>query len=58
MGSEGSKGAKVETYRLVASNGRHIRLATKVTLADGRVVKFMERMPKRAAIAQALAVSL
>lgn len=43
----------VSTYRLTASNGRHIRIATMVTLADGRVVRFMEKMSKREAIRQA-----
>lgn len=45
--------AKVETYRLTAANGRHIRLATQVVLANGEVVRFTERMPKRQALAQA-----
>lgn len=45
--------AKVETIRLMASNGRPIRLVTKVTLGDGRVVTFTERMSNRAALAQA-----
>lgn len=41
------------TYKLYASNGRYIRQATKVTLADGRVVKFLDKMPKGQAIRQA-----
>lgn len=45
--------ATVQTYRLQASNGRHIRIATKVVFADGFVVRFIERMPKGAAIRQA-----
>lgn len=44
---------KVETVKLVAVNGRAIRLATRVVLEDGRMVTFMERMSKRAAIEQA-----
>jgi hypothetical protein len=45
---------KVETVRLACGcTGRHIRIATKVTLEDGRQVTFMERMPKGKAIAQA-----
>lgn len=42
----------VETVKLAAANGRPIRLTTKVTI-DGRAVTFMERLSKRAAIAQA-----
>jgi hypothetical protein len=41
----------VFTYDLKASNGRHIRMATGVRFADGHTIRFMERMPKRAAIA-------
>ena len=44
------------TYRLAARNGRHIRMATKVTYADGREVRFMEKMGKREAIRQAEAL--
>lgn len=40
-------------YKLYATNGRLIRTATKVVWPDGYEVKFMERMPKRSAIAQA-----
>lgn len=43
----------VSTYQLVASNGRPIRKATKVTFADGREVRFTERMSKREALRQA-----
>lgn len=42
----------VSTYRLIASNGRHIRMATQVACPDGTVVRFMERMSKREAIRQ------
>lgn len=45
---------KVETYKLFASHGRYIRLATQVTLRNGRVVKFLDKMPKGQAIKQAL----
>lgn len=45
--------ATVSTFRLTARNGRHIRIATKVTFEDGTEVKFMERMPKGEAIRQA-----
>lgn len=45
--------AKVETVKMFASNGRYIRKVTRVTLENGRVVTFMELMPKRAAIEQA-----
>jgi hypothetical protein len=41
---------KVETYDLTAPNGRHIRKATQVRLPDGRVVRFIERVPRREAI--------
>lgn len=44
----------VEIYKLTASNGRHIRTATKVTFEDGITVRFMERMSKREAIRQAI----
>lgn len=45
--------ARVETYNLRASNGSHIRKATKVVFSDGTEVKFIERMSKREAIRQA-----
>ena len=43
----------VETYQLVAGNGRPIRKATRVRFADGRVVSFIERLSKREAVRQA-----
>jgi hypothetical protein len=46
-------GTKVETYNLTARNGCHIRMATKVVFADGREVKFLDRMGKAEAIRQA-----
>lgn len=42
----------VTTYSLTASNGKHIRTATRVTYR-GQTVEFMERMSKREAIRQA-----
>ena len=44
---------KVELYRMVAGNGNHIRMATKVTFEDGYVVRFMDRLPKYIAVEQA-----
>lgn len=46
--------AKIETYNLLAQTGNHVRKATKVIFTDGFVVKFTERMSKRAALAQAV----
>lgn len=43
----------VTTYSLKASNGRHIRRATKVIFADGRTVEFTERLGVTAARTQA-----
>jgi predicted nucleic acid-binding protein len=45
--------AKVETYRLTAANGRHIRMATRVVLANGEVINFIDRMSKRDALRNA-----
>lgn len=47
----------VSLYDLRSATGRHIRIATQVTLPNGAVVRFMDRMSKRAAIAQALAIA-
>lgn len=44
------KGAKVETFQLVNAQGRHIRRATQVVLADGRRVRFIEKMSKADAL--------
>lgn len=44
---------KVKNYKLFAANGRFIRTATMVVLADGRAIKFVERMSKKAALANA-----
>lgn len=46
--------ATIQTYNLLAQTGRHVRKATKVIFADGYVVKFIELMTKRAALAQAI----
>lgn len=48
--------ARVETYKLTASGGKHIRTATKVTFANGRVIEFTERISKREALRQALSI--
>lgn len=45
----------VETYKLVAANGRPIRTATRVTLATGETIEFTERMTKRDALRAAAA---
>ena len=44
--------ARVENYKL-RLNGRHTRIATKVTFENGKVVRFTERMSKRQALKQA-----
>ena len=44
---------RVETYPLLASNGRYIRKATVVIAKDGRTVRFIDLVPKRLAIKQA-----
>lgn len=46
-------GAKVETYRLAAANGRRIRVATRVILENGEVINFIERTSKRNALRNA-----
>ena len=44
----------VETYEMFsATTGRKIRTATKVVLANGEEIRFMERMSKREAIRNA-----
>lgn len=54
FGQNPARVARVETYQLRAMTGRPIRRATKVVFDDGREVRFMERMPKRKAIRQAI----
>lgn len=44
---------KATEYNLKTKTGRHIRKATMVTFPDGYVVRFIEKMPKGAAIKQA-----
>lgn len=44
--------ARIETYRLTASNGRHIRMATKIVFQDGTERRFTERMSRKQALAQ------
>ena len=41
---------KVQSYNLTASNGRHIRVATMVILADGTEIRFMEKLTKAEAL--------
>lgn len=48
-----TEGATVEAYRLVASTGRPVRVATLVRLADGSVIRFTERMGRREALRNA-----
>lgn len=46
---------RVETYQMYAAvTGRPIRKATKVIFEDGREVKFIDRIPKKKAIREAL----
>jgi hypothetical protein len=47
---------KATEYTLKASNGRHIRKATKVTFPDGYEVRFIEKMAKAAAIRAAVEI--
>ena len=44
-----------ETYTLRRPNGSPIRVATLVRRADGKVLRFVERLPKGEAIRQAAA---
>jgi len=48
---------RVETYDLIAANGRPIRKATRVVMPDGRVVSFTERLGKREALRQAAQIT-
>ena len=43
---------RIENYNLTASNGRHIRTATKIVFKDGSETRFTEKMSKRLALAQ------
>lgn len=44
---------KVAEYEMRASNGKHIRIATKVILEDGSEMRFIDRLSKREALKQA-----
>jgi hypothetical protein len=44
---------EIGTYRLITPKGRHIRIATKVILPDGREIRFMDKLSKKEAIRQA-----
>lgn len=46
--------ATATTYTMQTKSGRHIRRATRVTFSDGFKVDFIDLMPKRAAITQAI----
>ena len=46
-------GWRVETYVLKRGDGTKIRQATRVISPQGKVIHFMEKMPKRSAIKQA-----
>ena len=51
--------AKVETYQLLAANGRPIRKATKCIFSDGYEVKFLDYIPSKTdAINAAIGVRL
>lgn len=45
---------RVENYNLVATNGRHIRKATKVIYDDGKEIRFVEKVSKKEAIRNAI----
>ena len=47
---------RVETYQLLASNGRPIRKATRVVMENGRVIRWTERISKREALRTAILV--
>lgn len=46
----------IETYQLKTIDGKHIRKATLVRFEDGKVIRFMERMPRIEAKKQALQI--
>jgi hypothetical protein len=50
----------VETYSMKAGDGsgRHVRQATKVTLPNGTVIRFVDKLSKKEAIRQALALNI
>jgi len=47
-------GMKHELVKQNSMNGRYIRLVSRVTLEDGTVITFMDRMSKKEAFRQAL----
>ena len=47
---------KATEYTIKTKTGNHIRKASKVTFPDGYEVRFIERMPKREAIRQAVEI--
>ena len=47
------RGIQLSDYALVSQNGRRIRTATQVTLADGGVIRFTEKLSKREAMRNA-----
>lgn len=47
---------KVDLVKQYASNGRYVRMATRVTFPDGKEVRFMDRLPKGEAIKQAIVI--
>lgn len=46
--------AEVRTYQMVTGNGRPIRKATMVVLADGTEYRFTEKMGKKEAMRQVM----
>lgn len=46
-------GYQVFAYPLAASNGRRIRVASKVVRSDGAEVRFIEKLSKKQAVQQA-----
>ncbi len=45
-----ANGFFIENFDLVARTGRKIRTATKVTLPNGKTIKFIEKMGVKAAL--------
>jgi hypothetical protein len=52
MKTKNNSEPRIENYSLTASNGRHIRTATRIVFQDGRSILFTEKMSKRLALAQ------
>ena len=55
--SAAAEAPRVETYDLIAANGRPIRKATRVVMPDGRVISFAERLSRREALRQAAQIA-